>query len=202
MMVYTQGAPYSTSSVPLGGYDVTSDITYGFKIAVDTAEDLKKRAGCCWDELIEVGATVDVPGMGGRPPMSVSRAQLYDIILPRMEEILGMARDKLAKISQSIPRPLGGGIVLTGGAAQMPGIVELASEVFGMPVRIGSPLSVGGLESEYRRPEFAVAVGLVIEGNERELGLAPKQTQDGKKTEDRRPGFLGRVINWVKGEMF
>ncbi|MDR0910262.1 MAG: cell division protein FtsA [Spirochaetaceae bacterium] len=202
MMVYTQGAPYSTYTVPLGGFDVTNDITYGLKIAFDTAEDLKKKAGCCWDELIEDGASVDVPGMGGRPPMSVSVAHLYQIILPRMEEILGMARDKLVKLSQSITRPLGGGIVLTGGGAQMPGIVELASEVFGMPVRVGSPLAIGGLESEYRRPEFAAAVGLVIEGNEREIGTASKQSPEGKKIEDGRPGFWSRLGNWIKGEMF
>jgi cell division protein FtsA len=200
VMVYSQGSPYSTTTIPAGGSQVTSDISILKNIAFETAERIKIEAGCCWDTLLEGDDDVIVPGVGGRPPLPIPRSQLFAIIRPRMEEIFTMVREKLDKLSLS--RPLGGGIVLTGGGAQLLGAAELASHVFKLPVRVGLPLPVGGLVDEYRSPVYATAVGLVLEGEERE----------GKKTADRggeihtrekgRESPLKKLAEWLKKEFF
>jgi cell division protein FtsA len=200
MMIYTQGAPFSTATIPIGGSKVTDDISIIKGISFDTAEELKKSAGCCWDELLEEDEAIDVPGIGNRPPTRIPRSHLVQIIRPRMEEIFALIQENLASLRFS--RPLGGGIVLTGGGAQMQGVIELAQSVFNMPVRSGEPRSMGGLESEYRRPEFAVAAGLVLEGNEREQGIALEPGFSPKKRETSRPSPLSRFTSWVKSEFF
>ena len=83
-----------------------------------------------------------------------------------MEETFKLVKEKIDKLSLS--RPLGGGVVLTGGGAQLLGAADLASHVFRLPVRVGNPLPVGGLVEDYRSPAFATAVGLVLEGFDRE----------------------------------
>jgi len=150
VMVYFQGTPFSTITIPLGGAQVTSDISIMENISFDMAEKIKLDAGCCWAYLLEEkDDDIIIPGVGGRPPVSVPRSQIAGIIQPRMEEIFEMVKDKLDALA--LTRPLGGGIVLTGGGARLMGAAELAFQVFKMPVRIGSPLPVGGLEEEYRR---------------------------------------------------
>jgi cell division protein FtsA len=204
VIVYSGGAPYSTTTIELGGDMVTSDISLVKGIAKDVAERVKKEAGCCWDPLLESDEPVVVEGIGTHPPVSIPRSQLLQIIRPRMEEIYGMVRDKLA--SHPAPRPLAGGIVLTGGGAQLSGAAELAQSIFNMPVRIGEPLATGGLEAEYRKPEYATAVGLVLEGDARERAASgpgqqtveagrPKEAPEGN-------GPLKRIKHWFGKEFF
>ncbi|MDR2363635.1 MAG: cell division protein FtsA, partial [Spirochaetaceae bacterium] len=166
VMVYTGGTPYSTTTIPAGGIQVTSDISLLKNIAFETAEGIKLEAGCCWDDFLEEDDDIIVPGVGGRPPLPIPKSQLLAIIRPRMEEIFNMVKEKLDKLSLS--RPMGGGIVLCGGGAQLLGAAELATHVFKLPVRVGVPLPVGGLVEEYRSPVYATAVGLVLEGALRE----------------------------------
>ena len=102
-----------------------------------------------------------IPGVGGRDPELTTQTELCTIIQPRVEEIFSMVRS--AVISNSNIRRLSGNIILTGGGAQMEGVVECAQAVFGTSaVRIGTPEKLGGAEAEYRRPEFATVIGLVI----------------------------------------
>jgi cell division protein FtsA len=197
VMVYSQGAPYSTTTIPAGGAQVTSDISIIKNITFDTAEKIKLEAGCCWDDCLEGDDDIIVPGVGGRQTLSIPRSQILQIIRPRMEEIFKMAREKLDKLSLS--RPLGGGIVLTGGGAQLAGAAELASHVFKMPVRVGNPLPLGGLIEEYRSPTYATAVGLVLEGNERELRNTPEK--GGETLIREKPGF-SKLTKWLKNEFF
>jgi cell division protein FtsA len=205
VVVYTQGAPFSTFTIPLGGAQVSNDISLVLAIPFETAEEIKKKAGCCWDDLVEEDEAIDIPAQGGRPPMRIPRLQLLQIIRPRMEEILGMVKQKLDKLN--LPRPLSGGIVLSGGGAQLAGASELAMNMFRMPVHLGLPLSMGGLVSEYRKPEFAAAVGLVLEGADRqglsgneavEQAAKPRPNQEGNSA----PSALSRFKAWIKGEFF
>ena len=202
VLVYADGAPYSNITIPAGGSMITSDISKVKNISFEVAERIKLEAGCCWEGLFRYDDDIIVPGVGGRPPMPIPRSQLMAIIRPRMEEIFKMVKEKLDKLS--LTRPLGGGIVITGGGAQLLGVAELASYIFRMPVRIGIPLPVGGLVEEYRNPMYATAVGLVLEGNrrEQEQGVERGGSPDSGAREKRDPTVFGKFVKWVKDEWF
>ncbi|MDR3113963.1 MAG: cell division protein FtsA [Treponema sp.] len=200
VLVYADGAPYSNATIPAGGGMITSDISKVKNISFETAERIKIDTGCCWEGLFEEDEEVIVPGVGGRPPMPIPKSQVMAIIRPRMEEIFKMVKEKLDKLSLS--RPLGGGIVLTGGGAQLLGAAELASHIFKLPVRIGSPLSVGGLVEEYRSPIYATAVGLVLEGDDRERRNTPERGGELHSRDKGRPTKVRRIIEWFKNEFF
>ncbi|MDR2759914.1 MAG: cell division protein FtsA [Spirochaetaceae bacterium] len=200
VMVYTGGTPYSTTTIPAGGIQVTSDISLLKNISFETAERIKLDAGCCWDEFLEGDDDIIVPGMGGRPPLSIPRSLLLAIIRPRMEEIFAMVKEKLDKLSLS--RPLGGGIVLCGGGAQLLGAAELAAHVFKLPVRVGIPLPVGGLVDEYRSPVYATAVGLVLEGAQREKKQGNERGIDIRSHDKRQAPFISKLAEWLKKEFF
>jgi len=198
VLVYVQGVPYSTFSVPLGGAQVTKDISLVLGIPMETAEEQKKSAGCCLEELLDGtdDGGLTIPGMAGRPPVEVARSELAAVIQPRMEEIFSMVKKELDRLSPD--KPLAGGIVLTGGGAELTGTAELASRVFRMPARIGSPLSMGSLGSEYQRPAYATAVGLALEGNEREG--APAQREGHHQSDE--PSWISKLWHWIKTELF
>jgi len=141
-----------------------------------------------------------VPGVGGRPPLPIPRFEIEEIIRPRMTELFTMVKEKLDKLS--LARPLGGGVVLTGGGSMLLGAAELAQDVFGMPARVGSPLLTGGLVDEYRSPEYATAVGLVLEGFDREGG-AEKAGDGGSASPGKREmPLIGKLADWLKKEFF
>jgi cell division protein FtsA len=149
--------------------EVTKDISMIKSISVEMAEKIKTEAACCWEPLLEDEDDILVPGVGGRPPMTIPRSQIYAIVRPRMEEIFELVKQKLECLS--LPRPLGGGVVITGGGAALAGTVELAAEIFKMPSRTGIPIrfaNLGGLVEEYCTPAYATAIGLVLEGDRRE----------------------------------
>jgi cell division protein FtsA len=198
VMVYSQGAPYSTITIPVGGAQVTSDISIIKNISFENAERIKLDAGCCWEELLEGNGEIIVPGVGGRPPLPIPKSQILGIIRPRMEEIFTMVKEKLDKLA--LARPLGGGIVLTGGGSQLPGAAELAFHIFGLPVRIGFPLPLGGLVDEYRNPAYAAAVGLVLEGASRE-GKIEGGTEPRPREKGQTPLF-GKLTEWLRKEFF
>jgi cell division protein FtsA len=123
-----------------------------------------------------------------------------------MEEIFELVKQKLDCLG--LPRPLSGGTVITGGGGMLTGAVELAGEILKMPVRLGLPIrfaKLGGLVNEYRAPEYATAIGLVLEGDrreneedsEREPALRPLLSQNRKAS-----GFWGRIKNWIKDGLF
>ncbi|MDR2101041.1 MAG: cell division protein FtsA [Treponema sp.] len=199
VLVYSNGTPYSTTTIPAGGGQVTSDISILKSIPFETAERIKIDAGCCWEDLLEGDDEVIVPGVGGRPPLPIPKSQILAIIRPRMEEIFRMVKEKLDKLS--LHRPLGGGIVLTGGGAHLLGAVELADQIFKLPVRVGVPLPVGGLVEEYRNPIYATAVGLVLEGADREGKKAPEWGEDNLRKKG-QSSFFGKLADWLRKEFF
>lgn len=203
MLVYTDGAPYSTSTIPAGGAQVTNDISVIKKISVETSEKIKLDAGCCWEPLLEEDEDIIVPGVGGRPPLPIPRSQILSIIRPRMEEIFKIVKEKLDKLN--LNRPLGGGVVLTGGGAQLSGVVELASYILKLPARVGSPIpspGLGGLVEEYRNPAYASAVGLVLEGNDRENRSGPERGVEARQADKGQTVLFGKLKKWLKDEFF
>ena len=164
ILVYLDGAPYHTDVLALGGDQVTSDISIMLKTPLEVAERLKREAGSCHpDDLDDREIEASIPGVGGRPARPIKRSRLTEIIRPRMTEVFGMVKDQLDR--SGYLKLLSGGAVLTGGGALLPGAAELATEVLGLPARIGYPTPLGGLVEEYRSPEFATGVGLVMYGH-------------------------------------
>ena len=201
VLVYSGGAPYSISTIPAGGTQVTSDISIIKNISFETAEKIKLDAGCCWEPFLEEDDEIIVPGVGGRTPQAIPKSQILAIIRPRMEETFKLVKEKLDKLSFS--RPLGGGVVLTGGGAQLLGASELASQVFGLPVRVGFPLPVGGLVEEYRSPAYATAVGLVLEGYDRERKEDPGPGGDSRNRGGQGvPSVWEKLKKWIETELF
>jgi cell division protein FtsA len=196
VMVYCQGAPYSTISVPYGGSEITQDISIVKNISFENAEKAKLEAGCCLVELLERDGDILIDGMGGRPPLQIPKSQIAVIVRPRLAEIFRMVKEKLDALSLS--RPLGGGIVLTGGGAEFIGAAELATQIFRLPVRIGNPLPLGGLQERYHSPVYATAVGLVLEGNRREAEKSPERGMDAKVREKGHGGLFRRIGDWLK----
>lgn len=161
VIVINNDAPICTVSVPVGGNLVTNDIAIVKGISPATAEKIKIENGCCWEGAMEGGGEVIIPGAGGRAPEVCSREEIcMGIIEPRMREIFTMVRDEVINKANTT---LSGNIILTGGGALMPGAVQLAEDVFGTSaVRLGLPGDFGGIQEEYRRPDFATAIGLVL----------------------------------------
>ncbi len=207
LLVYADGAPYYTSVIPVGGSQVTNDVSIMLSIPMEAAERLKRESASAWLESVDPEETVIVPGVGGRAPAETSRRRLCSIVQPRMEEIFHMARERVEKMGHW--RHIKGGVVLTGGGALMQGATELAQEIFQLPVRIGNPITLGGLVDEYRSPLYATGVGLVLLGAEALGGpeaaarAAPRVAErQGKAKPAERDGALRRIADWFRNGFF
>ena len=200
-LVYIDGTPYSTHTIPAGGSQVTSDISIMKNISLENAEKIKIDAGCCWEEMMDADETVIIPGVGGRPPMTIPRSKIFAIIKPRMEEIFKLVKQHLDSLN--LARPLGGGVVLTGGGAQLSGVVELANHILKLPARLGTPLpapDLFGLVEEYRTPSFATAIGLALEGERRSCLDNAERGSD--FSDKKNPDLIGKLKTWLKEEFF
>jgi cell division protein FtsA len=166
VLVHLEGAPYHTEVLSIGGEQVTSDISIMLKTPLEAAEKIKKEHGCCYAPSIMEDDEAVIPSVGGRPPRRIGRRAMAEIIQPRMAEIFGIVKEQIEK--KGYLHLLGGGVVLTGGGSLLAGASELASEIFGLPARIGYPAKLGGLVEEYHDPMYATGVGLVMFGGSRE----------------------------------
>ena len=165
VLVFKQDALRHTAVLSLGGNHVTGDIATGLRTPFAEAEALKLHSGCALARAAQGTTTVEVPSVGGRGPRQLSRQVLSQMIEARIEEILSLARHQILK--SGFDEALGSGIVLTGGAAQLDGLLALAEDVFETPVRVGAPTTEGGdqeLLSTVQTPSLAAAVGLVQYG--------------------------------------
>ncbi len=154
------GAVWHTAVIPLGGDHITNDIAVGLRTPPADAEELKKRHGCAQTALILEDETVEVPSIGGRKPRVLSRQTLGRIIQARVEEIFTLVARGVAQAGlEDAPAA---GVVVTGGAAVMEGVPEVAEAVFDLPVRRGVPKWVGGLYDRVEHPIYATAVGLAL----------------------------------------
>jgi len=202
VLVYVDGTPYSTYTIPAGGTQATSDISIIKNISFDNAEKIKIDAGCCWDSFLEDDEVVIVPGVGGRPPMSIPRSQILTIIKPRMEELFKMVKQHLDTLNLS--RPLGGGVVLTGGGAHLHGVVELANSILKLPARLGTPIptkDLEGLVEEYRTPAYATVVGLALEGAKR-ASIDTQGVSGSRQGENKGSALIDKFKAWLKEEFF
>ena len=160
--MFFEGHIRHTSVVALGGQHVTNDIAIGLRTPPEQAEMIKIEHGCAVGDLVKNNETLTVAGVGGRIPRVISRTVLTDIIQPRMEEILNLTYQEMEK--SDLINLMATGAVITGGGAMLKGTIELAEKMWGMPVKLGLPKSMGGLTETVRNPIYSTAVGLTIYG--------------------------------------
>ncbi len=160
--MFFDGSIRFTSVIGLGGQHVTSDLSQGLRTPMEQAEEIKKKYGIAIQSMLEQDELIQVPGVGGRAPREISRSVLSAIIQPRMEEMFQLALREIEK--SGMIDSMGAGIVLTGGASMLEGTVELAEQVMGMPVKIGTPIVKGGLVETVKSPIYATGVGLIYYG--------------------------------------
>jgi cell division protein FtsA len=183
--VFGDGSIKHTSVLGLGGYHISNDIAVGLRTPFEEAERIKKRFGVASARQLASDDVLSVPSVGGRRPRQVSRKILCEIIEPRVDEILTLARQVLVKagLEDQIPA----GVVLTGGCAALEGLTDLAEEIFEAPVRLGTPSHIGGLQDVVRGPMYATGVGLVL------YGSAQSRSRQGTRFRIRDESIFGRV---------
>jgi cell division protein FtsA len=165
LAVFTRGAIQHTAVLPIAGDQITNDIAMTLRTPTREAEDLKIQHGVALRQLADAREMIEVPGIGERGARMLSRQLLSEVIEPRVEELYSLVQAELRR--SGFEEQVSSGIVLTGGSSQMRGMVELAEEVFHMPVRMGVPEYVGGLSERVRSPAYATGVGLLLAGLEK-----------------------------------
>ena len=160
--VFTEGAIRHTAVIPIAGDQVTSDIAVAMRTPTQNAEEIKIKYARALKQLASAEEEIEVPGVGERPARQLSRQALAAVVEPRYEELLNLVQSELKH--SGYLELLGAGVVLTGGSSKMEGVIELAEEVFHMPVRLGLPQYVKGLSEVVRNPIYATGVGLLIYG--------------------------------------
>jgi cell division protein FtsA len=173
LAVFTRGAIQHTAVLPIAGDQITNDIAMTLRTPTREAEDLKIQHGIALRQLADAREMIEVPGIGERGARMLSKQLLSEVIEPRVEELYSLVQAELRR--SGFEEQISSGIVLTGGSSQMQGMVELAEEVFHVPVRIGVPEYVGGMSERVRSPAYATGVGLLLAGMEKhELDEAAK----------------------------
>jgi cell division protein FtsA len=165
LAIYERGALWHTGVVAIGGDHFTSDIAVGLRMPVPEAEKLKRKCGAALSALVGDDECMDVVSVGGRPTRTMPRRILSEVLQPRAEELFHGVWDEIHRAG--FERSLNSGIVLTGGGANLEGMVEIAEQIFDMPVRRGEPQGVGGLADHIASPAFATAVGLLVHASRR-----------------------------------
>jgi cell division protein FtsA len=186
--VYHNGAIKYTSVLAVGGNHITNDIAAGLRTPLAAAERIKCEHGSALSSQVSKNETLEVPSVGGRAARVLSKSVLADIIEPRVSEIFGLIQRELVKAG--CEDSLTSGIVITGGAANMPGLAQVAEQVFNLPVRRAEPAGVGGLVDLVRGPEHAAAVGLVLHG------AAGSESARASSGPGRVGRAMGRVVGW------
>jgi len=161
--VFNDGAIKHTAVIPIAGDQVTNDIAIAMRTPTQYAEEIKIKYACALRQLTNPDEVIEVPSVGDRPPRRLARQTLAEVVEPRYEELMTLI---LAELRRSgYENLIASGVVLTGGSSKMEGVVELAEEVFHMPVRLGEPQHVTGLIDVVRNPIHATGVGLLIYGH-------------------------------------
>ena len=156
--MFSEGSPFFTGVIPVGGTNVTNDLAIGLKTSLNVAEELKIRHGTCDLASVSAGEEISVSVLGEDAGRTVSRMEVAEIIEARMRETFELMASELRQGGAGM---LPAGIILTGGAAQLAGVAELGREVLQMPVRVAGPSSVGGLVETLLNPAYATAIGLL-----------------------------------------
>lgn len=190
--IFTEGAIRHTAVIPIAGDQVTNDIAMALRTPTQHAEEIKIKYACALTQLAGADELIKVPSVGERAPRNLSRQALAEVVEPRYEELFTLIQAELRR--SGFEDMIAAGVVLTGGTSMMEGVVELAEEIFHVPVRLAKPNGVEGLTDVVANPIYATSVGLLIYGAKHQLG----ELVFARKEED-PIGFVARVKNWIKG---
>ncbi len=192
--IFTEGSIKHTGVIPIAGDQVTNDIAMALRTPTQHAEEIKMKYACALTQLAAADQTIKVPSVGDRPPRDLSRQALAEVVEPRYDELFTLVQAELRR--SGYEDLLAAGIVLTGGTSKMEGVVELAEEIFHMPVRLGSPQNVSGLSDIVKNPIYSTGVGLLIYGLKQRRSSF---TRGGKHESSNEAGFWSKTKAWFKG---
>jgi cell division protein FtsA len=187
---YYEGKVQYVSILPFGGSTLTADLVRGLAVPYAEAQKAKEQYGTAFAQLVDPRETVEMPGPAPGQRRAVARELIAHIIEQRLDEMFGIVQQELQEAG--LLDKLGAGIVLTGGTVAIPGIVELAQQIFASPVRVGVPSEgLGGLADSVRRPRFAVASGLALWG-------ADRFAETGRGASTITSGVFTKLGTWLK----
>lgn len=190
--VFSHGAIRHTAVIPIAGDQVTNDIAVSMRTPTQNAEEIKLRYACALSQLANPDETIEVPSVGDRPARRLARQTLAEIVEPRYEELFGLIHEELRR--SGFEEVIAAGIVLTGGSSKMEGAIELAEEVFHVPVRLGMPSGVRGLAEVANNPIHSTGVGLLLYGRDHSApGPRSRVLVGGARS------MLDRMRNWFQG---
>ena len=185
--VFIGGSIRHTAVIPIAGDQITNDVAMALRTPTGEAENIKIQHGVALRHMTDPQTMIEVPGVGERGARQMSRHTLAEVIEPRVEELYAFVQAELRRAG--FEDRLSSGIVITGGASLMPGMTDLAEEIFHMPVRLGLPRYVGGLAEVVKNPRYSTAVGLLL--------LARQQMQKSPSHRGKEGG-MGDVFNKMK----
>ncbi len=192
--VFTEGAIRHTAVIPIAGDQVTNDIAVALRTPTQHAEEIKVKYACALSQLAGAEETIEVPSVGERPARRLSRHTLAEVVEPRYEELMTLVHQELRR--SGFEDLIAAGIVLTGGSAKMEGAIELAEEVFHVPVRLGVPNKVTGLSDVVRNPIYSTGVGLLYFGaNNRGQQITEYEAEGGFRA------VFSRMKSWFQGNL-
>ena len=190
--VFTEGSIRHTSVIPIAGDQVTNDIAVALRTPTQHAEEIKIKYACALAQLASSDETIEVPSVGDRGARRLARHTLAEVVEPRYEELLALVQAELRR--SGFEDLVAAGIVLTGGSSKMEGLIDLAEEVFHMPVRLGTPQYIAGLVDVVRNPIYATGVGLLLFGNQNRAQRS-MEAQFGRGVS----GVWARMRSWFQG---
>jgi len=190
--VFKDGAIRHTAVIPIAGDQVTNDIAVALRTPSQYANEIKMNYACALRQLTNPDEMIEVPGVGDRASRQLKRETLAEVVEPRYDELLNLV---LAELTRSgFYEMCAAGIVLTGGSSKMEGVIELAEEIFHMPVRLGMPQHVTGLVDVVKNPIHATGVGLLIFGSQQQSSEFSDNTDDSNET-----GLFTKMKSWFQG---
>ncbi|WP_341326548.1 cell division protein FtsA [Methylotuvimicrobium sp. KM2] len=187
--VFANGAIKHTAVIPIAGDQVTNDIAVALRTPTQNAEQIKQKYACALTQLANTEQLIEVPSIGDRAPRKISVQNLAEIIEPRYEELMLLVQAELRR--SGYEEMIAAGIVVTGGSSKVTGLIELAEEIFHMPVRMGVPQHVSGLTDAVKNPIHSTGVGLLLYGKEH------RGSFEGLDVEN--TGFIGKIKKWFQG---
>jgi cell division protein FtsA len=186
--IFKDGAIRHTGVIPIAGDQVTNDIAMALRTPTPNAEEIKIKYACALAKLTSPDETIKVPSVGDRQPRDLSRQALAEVVEPRYDELFTLVQAELRR--SGYEDLIAAGIVLTGGTSKMEGVIELAEEIFHMPVRLGAPQNIRGLSDIVNNPIYSTGVGLLI--------YAMKQQQGGGRAAASTKESQGSIFSKIK----
>lgn len=168
LAVFVDNCIRQTFVLGIGGDNLTNDLSHGLRTPLVDAERLKEKYGCAIASLIDKDQVIEVPTVGDKKARKLSQRVMGEILEPRVEEMLSLINQQM--IDNRVKNKIHAGIVMTGGSSLLPNMVELAEQIFDLPVRIGYPRHVGGVTDLVNTPQCATGVGLLLYGARHEPG--------------------------------